>query len=77
MSKHEHYDAWFADRRDVEPSPEFADRVMTQLEGESGGTASHRSRITDATWFHVAACVAASVIFVLRLGCAYSLFIVF
>lgn len=77
MSEHKHYHAWLADRRDVEPSLGFADRVMTQLEEEPGGPASRRSRITDATWFHVVACVAASVVFVLRLGCAYSLFIVF
>lgn len=77
MSEHEHYDAWLADRRDVEPSPGFADLVMTQLEEEPGRTSSYESRITDATWFHVAVCVAASVIFVLRLGCVYSLFVAF
>ncbi len=77
MPEHEHYETWLVGRRDVEPPEEFADRVMARLESASSAPSSDQSRVADATWFHVAACVAASLVFVLRLGCVYSLFIPF
>lgn len=77
MPEHEPYEAWLAHRRATDPPAEFADRVMARLDEELAAPATRPRRIVDATWFHVAACLAASVIFVLRLGCVYSLFFIF
>ncbi len=75
MDEHEHFDAWLAGRRDVDPPTDFADRVMDRVRSEPAAPAPSLRRLADATWFHVAACLAASLVFALRLGCAYSLFI--
>ena len=75
MYEHEDFQAWLVGRRDVDPPPDFADRVMGRVLLEPPTPTVSRRRVADATWFHVAACIAASLVFVLRLGCAYSLFI--
>jgi hypothetical protein len=75
MHEHEDFERWLAGRRDVDPPPDFAERVMGRVLSESAVPTSSRRRVADATWFHIAACVAASLVFALRLGCAYSLFI--
>ncbi len=74
---HEHKDlhAWLASRRIVDPPAEFADRVMDHIAAVPSHVLPNHRRLADATWFHVTACIAASVVFVLRLGCVYSLFI--
>jgi hypothetical protein len=77
MSDRERYEVWLAGRRKADAPPGFADRVMVRVEQETPVGESVRVAVADATWFRVAACVAASVVFILRLGCAYSLFIPF
>ncbi len=74
---HEHKDlhAWLASRRNVDPPAEFADHVMDRIAAVPSHVSPKHCRLADATWFHVTACIVASVVFVLRLGCVYSLFI--
>ena len=77
MPDHEHYEQWLSGRRNVTPPPGFADRVMARLGAEPPAVKPGPRSFVDAQWFRVAACLGASVVFILRLGCAYSLFFAF
>ena len=75
MNEHDPLHQWLAGRRGVEPPAGFSDRVMAGLHEEATPSRTPRRRLRNTTWLHVAACVAASIIFALRLGCVYSVFI--